>query len=231
LNIASNNALTSLDLSALTTAGNSFYTVGNTALTSLNLSALTTAGDGLNIASNNALTSLNLSALVPASGHNDYFSGNALSAATVNGLLARYIANSSYIAGSIDLSGGTNATPTGQGIIDAQTLCGRGVTVNLGDGAGGSLGCNVITWNSQPSGMTVGDSDQALTQATANSGLTVTYSTSTTDYCTISGDVGSQLLHAVAAGTCVVHADQAGDSTHMAALRVDSGSITIRRLD
>ncbi len=83
----------------------------------------------------------------------------------------------------------------------------------------------VITWASTPGAMTVGDADQTLQadHATASSGLTVSFSTSTTDYCTIV----SNKLHAVAAGTCVVHANQAGNASCYAAAQVDSGNITI----
>ncbi len=81
-----------------------------------------------------------------------------------------------------------------------------------------------ITWNTQPAAMTVGDPDQDLTQASASSGLAITYSTDTTDYCTV---VAGPKLHAVAEGTCVVHADQAGDGRWFAAAQVDSGNVTI----
>jgi hypothetical protein len=84
-----------------------------------------------------------------------------------------------------------------------------------------------ITWNTQPVTMSVGDSAQNLTQASSSSALGITYSTDTTDYCTVSGNVGSQVLNAVGAGTCLVHASQSGNSTYCAASSVDSGSITI----
>jgi hypothetical protein len=73
--------------------------------------------------------------------------------------------------------------------------------------------------------MTVGDPDQTLQgdHATASSGLPITFSTDTTDYCTIV----SNKLHAVAAGTCVVHADQAGNAGWNAAEQADTGNITI----
>lgn len=81
-----------------------------------------------------------------------------------------------------------------------------------------------ITWNTQPSAMTVGDADQNLVQASSSSGLAITYSTSTTDYCTV---VAGPKLRAVAAGDCVVHADQAGNGHYFAAAQLDSGNVTI----
>ena len=96
--------------------------------------------------------------------------------------------------------------------------------------AGGQLlmaagGCapQTITWNTQPSAMTVGDADQTLSQATASSSLTVAYTSATADYCTI---VAGK-LHAVAAGTCVLHANQAGNGISCPAAQVDSGNIAI----
>ena len=104
--------------------------------------------------------------------------------------------------------------------------------INFGTSAGNIVGWNglggktaqTITWNTQPSAMTVGDADQTLNQATASSSLTVTYTTDTTAYCTV---VAGPKLHAVAAGSCVVHADQAGNGTYYPAPRVDSGNVTI----
>jgi hypothetical protein len=49
------------------------------------------------------------------------FSNNALSEDEVNAILAALVADGTG-SGAIDLSGGTNAAPTGQGLDDAQTL-------------------------------------------------------------------------------------------------------------
>jgi MBG domain (YGX type) len=67
-----------------------------------------------------------------------------------------------------------------------------------------------------PTGVTYGDADSGL-GATASSGLTVTYTSKTTSVCTIAynGD-----LHVVAAGSCTIDADQAGNSTYDAAAEV-----------
>jgi hypothetical protein len=83
-----------------------------------------------------------------------------------------------------------------------------------------------ITWGSDPGAMTVGDADQTLQgdHATTSSGLTVTFTdTNDAGVCTIV----SNKLHAVGAGTCHIHADQAGDGSYYAAAQVASGNVTI----
>ena len=52
--------------------------------------------------------------------------------------------------------------------------------------------------------------------ATADSGLTVSFSTSTSGVCTVSGST----LTFITAGTCTINADQAGDGTYLAATQV-----------
>ena len=54
---------------------------------------------------------------------------------------------------------------------------------------------------------------QVTLSATASSGLTVTYSSTTTTVCTVSGSTATM----VAAGTCVLHAAQAGSDVYAAA--------------
>lgn len=128
LEINGSPTISSIDLSALESA-NGLYIEG-AAITSLDLSALVTiGGSNIGIASCSALESINLSAFVPTSGGEFGFAGNALTAASVNAILARFVANAAFIAGTIDLSGGTNAAPTGQGLTDVTTLRARGVTV------------------------------------------------------------------------------------------------------
>jgi uncharacterized repeat protein (TIGR02543 family) len=67
----------------------------------------------------------------------------------------------------------------------------------------------------QLSDKTYGDSAFTLS-ATANSGLTVSFSSSTTGICTVSGST----VTIVAAGTCVINADQAGNSSYSPATQV-----------
>jgi len=61
--------------------------------------------------------------------------------------------------------------------------------------------------------------------ATATSGLTITFTSATTDVCTTGGTNGSTVTIA-AAGTCTIAADQAGNSTYSAAVQV-SQSFTV----
>lgn len=56
-------------------------------------------------------------------------SGCALSAAAINAILAQLVARTNGVVGSIDMSGGTSAAPSGQGITDKNTLVSRGWTI------------------------------------------------------------------------------------------------------
>jgi hypothetical protein len=66
-----------------------------------------------------------------------------------------------------------------------------------------------------PAPVTYGDPDSEL-GATASSDLAVSYSSTTTDVCTIAADK----LHVVAAGSCTVQANQVGDADFNAATEV-----------
>ena len=57
------------------------------------------------------------------------FSGCSLSANSVNSILANAISNG-MSSGNIDLTGGTNSAPTGQGLVDKSNLILAGVTVD-----------------------------------------------------------------------------------------------------
>jgi hypothetical protein len=75
------------------------------------------------------LTTVLLPNFLPGNGLTIDFSGCALTAASVNAILARCIANAAYVTGTVTLTGGTNAAPTGQGLTDKAALILRGVTV------------------------------------------------------------------------------------------------------
>jgi len=120
--------LTTINLPALEEA-NGLY-IESSAMTSFDLSALVTIGRmHIGVTGNTVLKSIDLSSFVPTSKGKFYFSGNALTAESVNAILARFVANAEFVSGTIDLSGGTNAAPTGQGLTDVTTLRARGVTV------------------------------------------------------------------------------------------------------
>jgi hypothetical protein len=125
-------ALTTVSFPALvsqTDNNNTLRFDNNTALTSIDFPVLVNSS-GLRITGSTSLTSISIPVLVPKNGRDFNFSGNALDATTVNALLARCVANAAYVSGTVTLSGGTNAAPSGQGIIDKATLIGRGVAVN-----------------------------------------------------------------------------------------------------
>lgn len=122
--------LTTINLPALEEARGLY--IESSAMTSLDLSALVTIGEmNIGIMGNTVLESIDLSSLVPISKGKFYFSENALTAASVNAILARFVANAEFVLGTVDLSGGTNAAPTGQGLTDVDTLRARGVTVRV----------------------------------------------------------------------------------------------------
>lgn len=125
LGLTGNTQLSSINLSSVQTVSFGSFSITNCAITSLDLHSLVTAGEGLSISNCAALVSVDISSLVPTNAHVYDLSANALDATTVNLLLARAVANAAYTAGSINLQGGTNAAPTGQGIIDKATLEGR----------------------------------------------------------------------------------------------------------
>ena len=78
----------------------------------------------------------------------------------------------------------------------------------------GALAAQTITFP-PPGNQTLGTAPPALS-ATASSGLSVSYVSTTTPVCTVSGTT----LSLVSAGTCSITANQAGDSTHAAAAPV-----------
>ncbi len=84
--------------------------------------------------------------------------------------------------------------------------------LTLASGSGGPA--QTITFTS-PGNQTLGAAPPALV-ATATSGLLVTLSSKTTSVCTVSGSA----LTLVAAGTCTLAADQAGNATYNAAPEV-----------
>lgn len=128
----SNSVLTSVSLPVLTTIDNSSFLSGSSpAMISFSLPALITVDNSgaITVSNSPALTSVSLGSATFGNGTVLDFSANALTDVSVNHVLARAVANLAYVSGSINLSGGTNAAPTGQGIVDKATLIGRGVTV------------------------------------------------------------------------------------------------------
>jgi hypothetical protein len=152
IEISGDVGLTTVALPNLVTSTAQFF-MSCPDVVSLDLSSLQRAG-GIGIVSCNSITTVSLPQLVTCSG--DFATQNcplltsvsapnlqvvngasvacnecALDAASVNGILARLVANTGYVSGAVDFSGGTNAAPTGQGLLDVATLISRGVSVNV----------------------------------------------------------------------------------------------------
>lgn len=120
-----NTALVTINMPAVTTIGSGFSSYSCPLLTTVNLQSLVTLGGGFSMYSNPSLTTVNLQSWVPTNGKTYRFDACALTAASVNQILARAVANPGYVSGLIRLDAGTNAAPTGQGIIDKATLNAR----------------------------------------------------------------------------------------------------------
>jgi len=106
-----------------------FVLLYNTGVETMTLPALLHCHAGILITNNSALTEFSMPNVLFSAGSSCLFSGNALSASCVNAILARGVASSDFTSGVLDLSDGTNAAPSGQGITDKNTLIARGVTV------------------------------------------------------------------------------------------------------
>jgi hypothetical protein len=149
LTVSGNTNMTSISFPLLSSMGGSFdmtgckvttlsfpllatgvtsISCGNATLTTLSMPSLVTV-NGAFTCNSAALTTVDLSSFLPTNTKNISFIGASLTAASVNHILARCVASAGYLTGVINLSGGTSAAPTGQGITDKATLITRGHTV------------------------------------------------------------------------------------------------------
>jgi hypothetical protein len=121
-----------VSIDPLNTAGGYFTVNGCPLLTTLSLPLFVqdSGAFGFLIHLCPSLSNLSLPSWVPHNGQTVRFNDNGLSASSVNGILSRCVSNAAYVSGTVYLDGGTNAAPTGQGLLDVITLTGRGVTVN-----------------------------------------------------------------------------------------------------
>lgn len=129
-------ALTAIHLESLRIIHETCDFTNNTSLSSLDLRALEEVqGIGtfpaLTCAGCTNLASVNLQSYLPSDSTALTFTGCALPSAQVNSILARCVASSGFVSGSVNLSGGTNGPPTGQGLSDKTTLTNRGVVVTV----------------------------------------------------------------------------------------------------
>lgn len=99
----------------------------NPSLSTVSMPYLANSG-GLNISNNTSLQSIDFPNLSPL-GKTFNFSGNALTEQSVNQILAIFAASSwqgfLWAPAVLHLSGGANATPTGQGLVDKATIASR----------------------------------------------------------------------------------------------------------
>ena len=133
------SSLTSFNFNALTSVGaigSGRLDLGScTSLTTAGFPALTSVtGDGvteISVGSCTLLSSWNAPNWLPknSAAFVKRFNACALNAASVNQVLARGVAAGTTVA-DYELSGGTNAAPSGQGVADKATLIGAGNTVN-----------------------------------------------------------------------------------------------------
>lgn len=122
-------SLTTVDLSSLQTCLIGFLFFYNCPLlTTLLLPSLVTVGSNVDGNGCTSLTTFSVPAWLPTNGTAIDLNGCALLAASVNQILARCVA-AGVTTCVIDLSGGTNAAPTGQGIVDKADLITAGNTV------------------------------------------------------------------------------------------------------
>lgn len=126
-----NPVLTSFNLGSLTDVGGDFAIDQNPSLTSANLPNLTNV-TGDFFASSGAgatpLTSINIPKLIFLNGKQYHFEYAALDVASVNAILRQAVISNPTSA-FIAIDNGTNAAPTGQGLLDKATLIANGNTV------------------------------------------------------------------------------------------------------
>lgn len=128
LDIRDNDTLTSVLLPVLSTA-NSLSFVENELITSINLPNLVNVSGELDARENLSLTSIGLPLLTSCG--SIYFYGNALPSSQINVLLNKLLTVTPATGKYISLGNQIPpAPPTGQGIIDKQTLINAGNNVN-----------------------------------------------------------------------------------------------------
>jgi hypothetical protein len=115
----------------LATIGGNLAGAGNPALTEVYYPSLVSVSgpDGINYQDCTALVEVHFPSLVPVNGKPIVFDNCALNEESVDGILARCVANAAYVSGTVNLAGGTSAPPSVTGAADKATLIGRGVTV------------------------------------------------------------------------------------------------------
>lgn len=136
-NIFGMTLLTTLNLSSLATLAGDFTPSGMTSLPALDLSALATLAGDVGLSGMTSLTTLTITSALKSVGGNFNMFGCALNQASVDSILVRLAAldgtggTTSYDGHTVNLGGGTNATPSATGLTAKATLEGRGNTVTV----------------------------------------------------------------------------------------------------
>lgn len=126
-----NDGLGSVSLPSVTHIDGDFNFSGLTAVTSLSLPACLHTAANVFSFGNSALTTVTLNAaLTVTTGTQWAFPFCALNQASVDLILHRWNNSPGITGGTVDLSGGTNSTPSASGLADKAALIGKGVTVN-----------------------------------------------------------------------------------------------------
>jgi hypothetical protein len=130
--------LTSLDLQSLQTIGVGFFLIGATSITNLLLNNMVTSGTQFYTQNSTNLSIIRLASWIMQNASTINCSGCAIgvgfgpTGAGIDGILARGVASPALTGCTINLTGGTNATPSASGLVDKATLNGQGnvVTTN-----------------------------------------------------------------------------------------------------
>ncbi|HRA71949.1 MAG TPA: hypothetical protein PLB11_03880 [Flavobacterium sp.] len=131
LDIVDNKAICSLSFPVLTTIGGyDFDIYNNSNLTSINFPLLTNIKD-INATYNSKLAFIGLPSLTSIINNYVGFNNNALPSSQINSILNKFLTITPATGKSVNLSNQTPpAPPTGQGIIDKQTLSNAGNSVS-----------------------------------------------------------------------------------------------------
>lgn len=119
--------LSTIDVSGMTSTTGELDVQQCPALQSFAFAAGCQIGGDLGILNNPGLITIQMPTANLADGHLYLFNDNALSVASVNGILRVAATSTPALVGStFKLMGGTNAAPTGQGLIDKAALIAAG---------------------------------------------------------------------------------------------------------
>jgi len=131
-NITNCGSLTTINCPLLTQIAGALQCYFNTALISVDLDSLVSVGGNMSFQGCSALVALSLPVWLPTDNTNINFVACALNTSSVDGILARCVANPAFVSGTVDLSGGTNSPPTSVAPgSDYDILTVRGVTVSV----------------------------------------------------------------------------------------------------